>query len=132
MILLFFSLFYQTVVPQQILFTSQTRGYRETVSIEKDSIRIDLNGNLQSYKLAPSDWNKILKALEKVEYNKMPDYPAPTQARAYDAARHSTITLRVDDQPFSSATFDDTKAPRELSKVMVCIEALKKKYDTGR
>lgn len=129
MIPLILTILFQTPVPQEIVFTSQTRGYREVIVIKEDSIHLETNGVVQSHKLNASDWVKVLNVSQQVDHKKMDQYAAPTQARTRDAAKHSQILITVGDEKYSSTVFDDTKAPAELKKLMATILQVKSKYE---
>ena len=128
MLILLLTICYQTIQPNEIIFTSQTRGSKEIISIRKDKITFVKNEEQEVYELALSDWNKLIKSIQEIDVNKIQDYPAPSKEHARDAALHSTLSIVVNDHVYTSDTFDDTKAPRELMKLMDCIIHLKKKY----
>jgi hypothetical protein len=128
MILFILTLLFQSAVPHEIVFMSQTRGFREVIAIKKDSIQLELNGVVQIYKLELSDWERVRTACQQVEYTKIDQYAAPTQARTRDAAKHSQISISVGEEKYNSNEFDDTKAPAELKKLMTLISQLKTKY----
>ncbi len=126
MILLLLTFFFQAQ-PPQIIFESQTRGSSEIIIINQNHFRIEQNGIVNEYLIDPTDWDKINKLLKTIDYDKMSSYPAPTNKRNNDAAWHSTLSVQIKDQRYTSTVFDDTNAPKELSALMNKIIQLKKK-----
>ncbi len=128
MFILLVTFLLQILSPSEIVFFSQTRGGMEKITIQKNKIFLENNGVIQSYEITQQDWRDLIRSTQHVDYEKINQYPAPSNDRARDAAWHSTITIRAGDQTYTSNTFDDKKAPAQLVKLMHCITELSKKY----
>ncbi|MDZ4716156.1 MAG: hypothetical protein SH819_11880 [Cytophagales bacterium] len=128
MLIVICAILLQTAIPEEITFISQTRGGRQVVTIHKDNISIENNGLQQSLPLTLSDWDNLTKTIQELDYKEIPAYAAPSSARSRDAAWHSTLSISAGGYTYTSSTFDDSKAPKELMKLMTCITRLRNKY----
>ena len=116
----------------RIEFLSMTRGYSENISIDKDSLietKLERGSEQKNRKkVDPADWDRLTKSLSDVLVSEIPDLKSPTMKRAYDGARHSTITITTSDQVTVSHMFDDHEPHAKLDKLMDQINKIKVKY----
>src|SRR5688572_11027135 len=85
-------------VVTKITFTSLTRGYQHEVFFTSDSL-IAMENNrgeekFQKRKLQPFEWQNLMSATAGLKPEDIPSMPSPSSKRAFDGARHSTITLQ--------------------------------------
>ena len=111
----------------RIEFSSLTRGYQELIVITEDSIRISTQGRTKENKsIENQDWANIIKALKNVKPTDIAGLKSPTTKRAYDGARHSTITVMTKSGTYSHS-FDDEDPHEKLKPLMKVIHDKKKK-----
>jgi hypothetical protein len=118
----------QTSDVVKIEFTSLTRGYQETLVITRDSITytksgrgeaaIDQAGKLKN----EEEWTALMNSLQKVTLSEIPGLKSPTEKRAYDGARHSTITITTKSNQAYSHTFDDEEPHQKLMALMKLLQ----------
>jgi hypothetical protein len=113
----------------RIEFTSLTRGYHETVIITNNSLKISKSQVSEpkidkARMLKKEEWADIVKALQKVTLAEVSELKSPTMKRAYDGARHSTITITTKTNQVYAHTFDDQEPHQMLMPLM---KALQKK-----
>jgi hypothetical protein len=109
---------------ERISFTSSTRGYEKQVFISKDSVVILLDGRAGNKtikrKLSDSEWDDLQKCVRQLNLSEIPTLQSPTSRRAFDGARHSTLTLRINGKEYSH-TFDDEDPNAKLADLMKVI-----------
>lgn len=114
----------------KIEFSSVTRGHQEFVVITPDSIKV--TGNKQkamARALEKKEWTAIINAIDKLELSSVSALKSPTMKRAYDGARHSTITLTTQSQSYAH-TFDDENPHEKLKPLLKIIVDKKKKLSS--
>jgi hypothetical protein len=116
----------------KVEFTSLTRGFQETLIITKDSITrsLDTRGELSvkaSERIQKSEWDCIVKAVKGISLETLGDLKSPTMKRAYDGARHSSITITTASGAQFSHSFDDEEPHEKLGALMKEIKKLRKK-----
>jgi hypothetical protein len=116
----------------KVEFTSLTRGYQETLLITPDSIMSSLDTRSEmpvkvSRVNKKNDWECVLKSLKGISLEAIGDLESPTMKRAYDGARHSTITITTRSGAQFSHSFDDEEPHEKLRTVMKEIQKLRKK-----
>jgi hypothetical protein len=117
---------------QRIEFTSITRGYQEHLVVDSDSIVFTYTDNADrkekrhakaNHKQA---WKRVLQTVDNIDWKNFDSLMSPTNKRAFDGARHSSIivTTRIDGT--HNHTFDDENPNQRLVKLMKCIQYHKK------
>ena len=110
----------------KITFTSLTRGYQNEMFFTADSlIKIENNrGEVKVRKrtLQPFEWEKLLAATASLELNDMPELPSPSSKRAFDGARHSSITIHTNTEKSYTHSFDDENPNAVLMELMEAIK----------
>jgi hypothetical protein len=108
----------------KIEFTTLTRGYQKQVFIDADSLIVIVDGRQEPNKvvkraLPKGSWDDINRVLQNVTYE------SPSNRRAFDGAKHSTLKLITRDGKDFSHTFDDLDphpALKPLLEVLLEIE----------
>lgn len=115
----------------RIEFTSLTRGgIIKQIIVTKDSViksKSEGRGTeLQTIKRAISkkDWQRLLKSFKDVTLSQVPELESPTMKRAYDGAKHSTISITTNDATVTHS-FDDEEPHKKLQQLMLQINKLK-------
>ncbi len=108
-------------------FQSNTRGYQEKIVINKNKVhlvRVSPQGKIDTtFSLSQKDWAQLNKLVKGINLKKISVVNAPTSYHILDGARASTITVRTDDNSYTSKTFDNYNAPKELTPLMNKISA---------
>ena len=112
----------------RIEFNSLTRGYQQLVVITADSIKISTHarGTEENKSIKNKDWIHIIKPLKNVSLSDIAELKSPTMKRAYDGARHSTITITTKSETYSHS-FDDEDPHDKLKPLLKIILDTKKK-----
>ena len=119
----------QTPDFKSVTFESMTRGGNRMIQVTPDSVVLVSKQQKRTFKTDKGDWQKVVKVLESIKLNEIEKYPAPTSKRSYDGAWHSTLQiLDGDDKQYSSNSFDDEVAPKELSPLMKCLKDIETRY----
>ena len=114
----------------KIEFTSLTRGYSNTLVFTKDSITQVVNergieSNPRREKIKSTDWELLTASLSNVNLSEVADLKSPTMKRAYDGARHSTISITTSQGTVVAHSFDDEDPHEKLAPLMKTIAKLK-------
>jgi hypothetical protein len=119
----------QTSDFKSVTFESMTRGGNRFVEVRADSIVVMKNRQKKTFKTDKADWQKVVKIVQALKLNEIETYPAPTSKRAYDGAWHSTLqVIGASDKQYSSNSFDDEVAPKELLSLMKCLKEIETQY----
>lgn len=119
----------QTSNFKSVTFESMTRGGNRFVEVRADSIVVIKNRLKKTFKTDKADWQKVVKTVQALTLNEIETYPAPTSKRAYDGAWHSTLrVMDANDKQYSSNSFDDEIAPKELLTLMKCMKEIETRY----
>jgi hypothetical protein len=114
----------QSKVITKVGFTSATRGFKKEVFISNDSVTVILDGRagngVVKRKLASSEWDDLVKSLDDVDLSQIPQLKSPTSRRAFDGARHSTLTI-TNGTGAVTHSFDDEDPHPKLKPLMDCI-----------
>jgi hypothetical protein len=107
----------------KVEFTSLTRGYQKQVFLDKDSVKIIVDGRQEENKvmnraMPDGAWKDLLVTLKNIELAKLPGYKSPTNRRAFDGAKHSTITVTKTDGTTYSHGFDDINPHAKLKPLL--------------
>lgn len=107
-------------------FTTLTRGYQKQVFITADSLIEIVDGRQEDNKivkrkLEPAEWNELISGLESLKLESIPSLQSPTSRRAFDGARHSTITITTQDGKEWQHGFDDENPHPDLKAIMEVI-----------
>lgn len=110
----------------KIEFTSLTRGYQKQVFIDKDSLTILVDGRQEDNKvvkrkITPDVWQSLVDELKNVKVREMDAYKSPSNRRAFDGAKHSTIKVTSSDGVEASHTFDDLDPHADLKQLLKLI-----------
>ena len=110
----------------KIEFTSLTRGYQKQIFIDKDSLVVLVDGRQEDNKvvkrkIAPEVWQGLVEELKNVNIKGMGSYQSPSNRRAFDGAKHSTIKVVLSDATEVSHTFDDNEPHADLKQLLKLI-----------
>lgn len=120
---------------KKIEYTTLTRGYQKHIVISGDSVTTSVEGREENQQtkraLSKAEWNTVIGALKNVKLSEVPSLPSPTMKRAYDGARHSTLTLITQDQLAFAHSFDNENPHPELLPLMKAIIAMEQNEKVG-
>jgi hypothetical protein len=107
----------------KIEFTSLTRGYQKQVFIDRDSIKIIVDGRQEENKvinraMPDGAWDDLMRELKEIDLAKVTEYKSPTNRRAFDGAKHSTLKITKADGAEYTHGFDDTNPHSELKSLL--------------
>jgi len=119
----------------RIEFTSLSRGgYSKQVVITSDSINLSYSEGREAIAktteklLNSTDWMRLVNSLKGVSIAEISDLTSPTMKRAYDGARHSSITLVTANGKSATHSFDDENPHQKLQLIIKVIQQLTEKY----
>lgn len=110
----------------RIEFSSLTRGYQEHITFTSDSMKYSRvqAGHPKVAKaraLKKSEWEDLLKVVQKIDLKEMSELKSPTMKRSFDGAKHSTISVITDSNQTFSHLFDDENPHEKLKGLMSAI-----------
>jgi len=113
----------------KISIEKSTLGSSSIVEINKREISISSKGknddeSVEAKNTAPKVWNEINHLVSALDLNEMSNWEAPTQARFYDGAKATTVTIESNGQVYISQSFDEGKPPAELKALNDYLESL--------
>jgi len=104
---------------QEISYKRQSRGGNALTTFSKGKVVVyEANQKSRTYKLTNKDWQQLERLVSQLTISKLGELEAPTNKRLYDGAAAAVLSIVKDKKTFSSATFDDGAAPKELSKLV--------------
>lgn len=106
----------------KIELTEQTRGRNLLYTIQESSVLISTNGREMTNEIKPEDWSLLSSILNKMDIQKINQYPAPSEKRYYDGAASSQINISIGKEILSSNSFDAGNPPTELSELYLAIK----------
>ncbi|MBL0744355.1 hypothetical protein [Chryseolinea lacunae] len=116
---------------RQIEFTKTGRGYQENVRVTADSViskiedfRAEEKSKRTGRKLAPKEWETLLKTLAGVELKEVPTLPPPTDRRAYDGALAASLQITTTQNQTFGHSFDNEEPHAKLVPLMKAVRAL--------
>jgi hypothetical protein len=107
----------------RIEFTSLTRGYQKQVFMDHDSVKIIVDGRQEENKVVKrampeGSWNELMREIKNIDLAKVPGYKSPTNRRAFDGARHSSLKISDADGSEYAHSFDDTNPHADLKSLL--------------
>jgi len=113
----------------KITMEKTTLGNSSVLEVNKKQVLTlskEKNGeeNTRNSSTKPEHWQEINRLVSGLDMNEMSNWEAPTQARFYDGARATIITIESDGQTFTSQSFDEGKPPAQLKKLYDYLESL--------
>jgi hypothetical protein len=107
----------------KIEFTSLTRGYQKQVFIDHDSIKIIVDGRQEENKVVnrampDGAWDDLMLEVKEIDLAKVTEYKSPTNRRAFDGAKHSTLKITKADGEEYTHGFDDTNPHPDLKSLL--------------
>jgi hypothetical protein len=112
----------------QIEFTTLTRGYQKHVVLSVDSLIVAMEGRQGNEtlkkKLSKGDWNALMGSLKNTKLSEIPELKSPSMKRAFDGAKHSTLTIITSDQKMLTHSFDDEDPHLKLLPLMSAVKKI--------
>lgn len=96
----------------------QTRGRQQSLRITLDSVVVSVNGEISTYKTTKTQWQKILKTVQKVKLNGISKLKRPTSKSSYDGALIAQIKVITNQKEYNSTSFDHDTPPVALVKTI--------------
>jgi len=104
-----------------LIYTAQTRGTYQNVSISKSAVSISNSRNENERKTVAcsySDWKEIMDLVSKLNIESLPELKAPSVESHRDAALAATLTLKQDGREISTPRFDHGNPPKEIKALV--------------
>ena len=113
----------------QIEFTSLTRGYNEVINFSPDSLvqvtdKREHQQKIFKRALKPDEWNDLISSTAGVSLKDISQLLSPTAKRAFDGAKHSTITIHTKDGATYTHAFDNEHPHEKLQPLMDMIKTM--------
>lgn len=113
----------------KITLEKTTMGSNSLLEVTKDEIlnsstNRDGTGDAASGKTSVKDWQAINSLVSKLDLSEIEKWEGPTQARFYDGAKATMISIESDGKLYNSQSFDEGKPPAELKKLYDYLESL--------
>jgi hypothetical protein len=114
-----------------VKFTTGTRGYNKEVEISPKTISL-MEQNFTAggkeknitWEIRKDEWRKIIESLNGVMLREIPLLKAPSNKRAYDGARASTLTITDKKGELWYHAFDDDMPHEALVPLLKTINEL--------
>ena len=118
----------QNIETAQIIYTANTRGYFQEISIEKHviSVKNDRKGKAVQTKISDADWKELVQLFQEVELDEIKDLKSPTEKRFYDGAAIANLKINYKGETYESQSFDHGFPPYEIKKIVTKINSLAK------
>jgi hypothetical protein len=116
----------------KVEFTSLTRGYQESITFTTDSIRGSkpVPGDRSKVTvinkaMKKQDWKHLVEQATSIPRAEFESLKSPTEKRAFDGAKHSTIVITLQNGDTYLHLFDDETPNEKLVPLMKCISKLR-------
>lgn len=120
----------QNTMIQTVTFKSNTRGGQKMITVSESSVNFTNSGTTKKENTESADWKKLVTICNEVDLDKVDSYDPPSSGRSRDAAWHSSIIIKTEDgTEYSTVSFDNAKAPKELTKIMSFLIEMDDKYN---
>ena len=103
---------------KEVEFKAQTRGVLEHIIVENDVVIYKTQNSSKTLKINKEEKDALQKEIAGLDVKEIPNFKVISDDRAFDAAMHATVSIKVGDDRYTSATFDHHNPPEEL-KVLV-------------
>ncbi|MFZ6011753.1 MAG: hypothetical protein ACOYXT_15530 [Bacteroidota bacterium] len=114
----------------QIEFNTLTRGFNKNIRFTPDSIVAAVSGregdSSDKRAIEKNQWQSLISTLKTLPLTDIPGLKSPSMKRAYDGARHSTISVKLKNGETFIHSFDDEQPAPELQNLMEAIIKLEK------
>ncbi|MES2239556.1 MAG: hypothetical protein V4497_04785 [Bacteroidota bacterium] len=118
----------QSIETAQIIYTANTRGFFQEISIENHnaSIKKDRKGKAVQIKISDADWKELIALFKEVNLEKIKDLKSPTEKRFYDGAAIANLKINYEGKSYESQSFDHGFPPHEIKKIVTKINSFAK------
>jgi hypothetical protein len=102
----------------EIIYTANTRGYYQKVTIHNQEITISKDRNEEgagtTTKISEANWNELVLLFNKLDLEKLSSYEGPTQKRFYDGAAIANMKVSYKEKEYQTSDFDHGTPPLEI------------------
>jgi hypothetical protein len=102
----------------EIIYTANTRGYYQKVTIHNQEITISKDRNEEGVgtttKISEANWNELVLLFNKLDLEKLSSYEGPTQKRFYDGAAIANMKVSYKEKEYQTSDFDHGTPPLEI------------------
>ena len=102
----------------EIIYTANTRGYYQKVTIHNQEITISKDRNEEGVgtttKISEANWNELVLLFNKLDLEKLSSYEGPTQKRFYDGAAIANMKVSYKEKEYQTNDFDHGTPPLEI------------------
>ncbi|HJR99823.1 MAG TPA: hypothetical protein VJ780_02705 [Flavobacterium sp.] len=121
----------QSIETAQLIYTANTRGYFQEVSIEKHQVSIKNNrkGKAVQTKISDADWKELIKLFQDVNLEELKYLKSPTEKRFYDGAAIANLKVNYKGKSYESQSFDHGFPPYEIKRIVTKINSFAKQND---
>jgi hypothetical protein len=114
-----------------VKYTSSTRGYNKEIEVSSKKISLTEQNSTDpsqekntTREIHKDEWEKIIQSLESVTLREIPLLKAPSNKRAYDGAKSSTLAITDKKGKVWYHAFDDDMPNETLVPLMKIISEL--------
>lgn len=101
----------------------RTRGMQQFLHISRDSIEVKINDKISHYKTTKTQWQNILKTIQKVRLSGISKLKRPTSKSSYDGALITQLMVVTNRKEYNSVSFDHDTPPAALVKIIDAMKA---------
>jgi len=101
-----------------ISYEARSRGGSKTVHILENVCTYKTRKENRSITLSSEERKNIIKAISKIDLEKMKTLKSPTNKRISDGAMHATLKVKEGTKQYNSSNFDDGYPPAELKSLV--------------
>ncbi len=104
-----------------VSLTLQTRGVHKLIRITARQTQTDVNGVVNHYATPISQWQVILKALDKVDLSGLSSLPVDVSKSSVDAALSAHVQISSGGRTYESVHYDHPHPPTKLVSLVRAI-----------
>ncbi|MEC3906524.1 META domain-containing protein [Tamlana sp. 2201CG12-4] len=113
----------KTMAPYESIiidYTSSSRGSYQKIIVKKEGVSVSQKrGKVSPFKKhEASDWNKLLKNLQAIDLDTIPNLVAPSKDFQFDGAAISKLKIILNNKTFETPSFDHGNPPKAIASLV--------------
>lgn len=103
-----------------IEYSANSRGTHKHIIITKKNISVANKRDEAPINMpcSETDWNTLLKALEPINIENIPNLKAPSENRFFDGAAIGNLKIISNGKTYETPSFDHGNPPKELAELV--------------
>ncbi len=109
------------VMLKSITYQAVTRGSDYKCTVDKQKVGVSTSGletSSSSKDISKNDWGVIKAMVEKLEVSTIDKLEAPSANSSVDRTAIGSLSIRIGETIYESASFDDSNPPKELKPLI--------------